>query len=111
MKELTEEKLREEYTIKSKTGLDEALKLDKKVQMPAFIFTYIYGILGTLLLGVGMCLAMEVIGNSNLKVLGIFIGLIGIFIISSNYPIYKKIMNSRKEKYASRIILALNKNN
>ena len=37
-------------------------------------------------------------------IIGIIIGLVGIFGVSINYPIYKKILNRRKEKYAGDII-------
>lgn len=110
MKNYDEERLREEYTSKPKTGLDEAKKLDQKCKLPAYIFAYSFGVLGALVLGVGMCLAMEVITSGQIMVaLGVVIGIIGIIMVSINYPIYNKILKARKEKYASSIILALNK--
>ena len=42
----------------------------------------------SLVLGFGMCLSMEVIGDN--VVLGIIIGIIGIIGVGLNYPIYKK---------------------
>lgn len=110
MKNYDEERLKEEYMTKPKTGLDEARKLDQKCKLPAYIFAYTFGILGALILGVGMCLAMEVIATGPVMVaLGVIIGIIGIIMVSINYPIYNKILKARKEKYASSIILALNK--
>ena len=110
MKNYDEERLREEYTQKPKTGLEEAKKLDQKCKLPAYIFAYTFGIIGALVLGVGMCLAMEVIASGPAMIaLGIIIGIIGIVMVSINYPIYNKILKARKEKYASSIILALNK--
>ena len=35
---------------------------------------------------------------------GIVIGLIGILMVSVNYPIYKSILNSRKKKYSEQIL-------
>ena len=49
-----------------------------------------------------MCLSMKVIGDA--FVLGIVIGIVGIIGISVNYPIYKKILESSKEKYSYDII-------
>lgn len=110
MKNYDEERLREEYTQKRKTGLDEARKLDQKAKLPAYIFAYTFGIIGALVLGVGMCLAMEVIASGPVMIaLGIVTGIIGIIMVSINYPLYTKILKARKEKYASSIILALNK--
>jgi hypothetical protein len=34
---------------------------------------------------------------------GIVVGLIGILLVSVNYPLYKKILNKRKKKYADKI--------
>ena len=110
MKNLDEEKLREEYTIKKHDGLEEAKRLDHIVKLPVYIFAYSFGVLGALILGLGMCLAMQVIGSgTGLMILGIMIGIIGIAIVSMNYPIFKHILQIRKEKYASQILLALNK--
>ena len=72
------------------------------VRRPAAIFAYTFVILGALVLGVGMCLAMEVIGS--LMPLGIVIGVIGIVMVAVNYPIYKRILSQRKKKYAPEIV-------
>lgn len=105
-----EEKLKEEYSSKKKTGLDEAKKLDFQCKLPCTIFTYIFGIVGSLILGVGMCLTMGVLGEATyLMPLGIVIGLIGIVMISTNYFIYKRWLEKRKEKYSGSILLALSK--
>lgn len=112
MKSFEEEQLREEYTKKEKTGVDEALKLDKKAKLPVTIFTFSFGIIKALILGVGMCLAMKVIGDGSIAsmVIGIIIGVVGIAIVGSNYPIYTKMLRSRKEKYSAAILVALNQN-
>ncbi len=112
MKTYEEEKLKEEYTIKrSPSNLEEAKILDRRCKMPAYIFTYVYGVVGALLLGIGMCLAMGVIGGSTtiFLVIGIIVGLIGIVLVATNYPIFNKLLRSRKEKYSSQILLLLNK--
>ena len=88
------EKIRNNYTEKETTKLDELKSLDKKVKRPAQIFSYVYGSLSSLVLGTGMCLAMKVIGNS--MALGIGIGLVGIALTLSTYPIYNKILNNNK---------------
>ncbi|MFA7222158.1 MAG: dihydropteridine reductase [Bacilli bacterium] len=111
MLNVEEEELKDEYTPKKKTNLDVARKLDKKAKLPVYILAYTLGIIGALVLGVGMCLAMKVIGDgSNTSlILGIAIGILGIVLVSINYPIFLKYMRKRKEKYASEIILTLNK--
>ncbi len=96
------EKIRNQYTEREKTKLDELKSLDRKVKRPASIFAYVFGAIGALVLGTGMCLAMKIIGD--FMALGIVIGLVGIAMVSLTYPIYKGILQSRKKKYSSQIL-------
>ena len=97
--------IKEGYEPKTKTKYDELIALNKRVELPAYIFAYTFGIIASLILGLGMCLAMQVIGTGiPLMVLGIVIGVIGIALVSVNYPIFLAIMKSRKKKYADKII-------
>lgn len=97
--------IKEGYEPKTKTKYDELIALNRKVELPAYIFAYAFGVIGALILGVGMCLAMQVIGTGvPLMVLGIVVGIIGIALVSVNYPIFLAIMKSRKKKYAEKVI-------
>lgn len=99
------EKIRASYTEKPNTKLDELKALDKKVKRPAQIFAYVYGSVSALVLGSGMCLAMQVIGStlSFAMPLGIGVGLVGIALACSTYPIFKSILKRRKNKYAKQV--------
>ena len=81
-------------------------KLDAKAKRPSEIFAYTFGVVSALILGVGMCLSMSVIGGEMLlsRTIGIIVGVIGIVGASVNYPIYKKIRENGKKKYAQDII-------
>ena len=60
--------------------------------------------IGTLVLGLGMCLCMQIIGNGTaMMALGIVLGVIGIVVMSINYPLYKKILEKGKSQYAFEI--------
>lgn len=97
--------IKEGYEPKEKTKYDELIALNRKVELPAYIFAYGFGIIASLILGLGMCLAMQVIGTGiPLMVLGIVIGIIGIALVSVNYPIFLAIMKARKKKYAEKVI-------
>ena len=65
-----------------------------------------------LLLGVGMCLSMKVIGGEStfFTMLGIAAGVIGIIGVSVNYAIYKKLLETSKEKYSADIIALADQN-
>ena len=95
-----------EYTPKDATKIVKLKKLDKKAKQGASIFVYSFGILSTLVFGFGMCLSMKVVGSGNTAsiVSGIILGIIGIALISVNYPIYKKILEKGKQKYAFEIL-------
>lgn len=99
------ESLANEYAPKDTSKVVSLKKLDRKAKMPATIFTYTFGILSALITGIGMCLSMKVIGNGNLMlILGIIIGIIGLACMGVNYPIYKKILENGKKKYAFEIV-------
>lgn len=96
------QKIHTEYSEKKSSDVDTLCELDKKVKMPANIFAYVFGVIGALVLGTGMCFAMKVIGN--IMAVGIIIGILGIAMVSVNYPIYKMILKSRKAKYSKEIL-------
>lgn len=95
-----------EYAVKDTRKVVALKKLDAKAKLPATIFTYTFGIIAALVFGVGMCLAMKVIGDGGVASVtaGVIIGLVGMACAGLNYPIYKKIKENGKKKYASDII-------
>ncbi|MDE6407927.1 MAG: hypothetical protein K2K48_03740 [Anaeroplasmataceae bacterium] len=97
------EKVVNQYKPKEPTKLDELKALDKKVNQPALIFACIFGVLGSLVLGTGMCIAMKVI-LENLFYIGIVVGIVGIIMVCIDYPIYKKILKARRSKYSERVV-------
>ena len=100
------EQLANEYAPKDTSKVVALRKLDAKAKRPAMIFAYTFGVVSSLVLGVGMCLAMKVIGSGTQAafILGIVIGLLGIAGVSVNYPIYKKLLANGKQKYAFEIM-------
>ena len=99
------ESIAKEYAPKDNSKIVALRKLDAKAKNPANIFAYTFGIISALVLGTGMSLAMQVIGNGITgMILGIIIGVIGIIGCCVNYPIYKKLLQKGKEKYAYEIV-------
>ena len=99
------ESIAKEYAPKDNSKIVALRKLDAKAKKPANIFTYTFGIISALVLGTGMSLAMQVIGSGVTgMILGIIIGVIGIIGCCVNYPIYKKLLQKGKEKYAYEIV-------
>jgi hypothetical protein len=102
------QKIRSQYTEKQNTELDELKALDAKVKKPANVFAYTYGSLGAIVMGAGMSLVMTdigaIIGLASAMVPGIVVGIVGMGMAMSTYPIYKRILDSRRKKYASQIL-------
>ncbi len=100
------EQLMNEYAPKDTSKVVALRKLDARAKRPATIFTYTFGIIAALVTGVGMCLSMRVIGSGTtaMFVLGVIIGIVGLFCMGINYPIYKKLLAQGKQKYAFEIM-------
>ena len=99
------ESIAKDYAPKESSKLVALKKLDNKAKLPATIFTYSCGIISALVFGTGMCLAMQVIGSGiGGMILGIVVGLIGLIGCGINYPIYKKMLEKGKKKYAYEIV-------
>ena len=104
------EQIANDYAPKQTSKVKALKRLDAKAKNPAYIFSYTFGIVSSLILGVGMCLSMKIIGSGSplMMGLGIVIGCLGILGVSINYPIYKKILTASKNKYAADIIQLAN---
>ena len=99
------ESIAKEYAPKDESKIVALRKLDAKAKLPATIFTYTFGIISSLVFGTGMCLGMQVIGSGIAgMVIGIIVGIIGMIGCGVNYPIYKKMLENGKKKYAYEIV-------
>lgn len=107
-KEFMVQKIRTQYTERENTQLDELKALDKKVKKPANVFAVVFGSISAVVMGSGMSLVMtdigSIIGIESPMFPGIIIGVVGLVMALLTYPMYKKILNSRKKKYANEII-------
>ena len=107
-KEYLVQKIRTQYTEKEHDQLDALRELDAKVKRPANVFAYVFGSVSAIVMGSGMSLVMTEIGSyigmSSTMVPGIVIGIIGMLMALVNYPIYKRVLSSRKNKYAQQIM-------
>ena len=99
------ESIAKEYAPKDSSKIKALRKLDKKAKLLATIFTYTWGIISALVFGTGLCLGMQVIGSGIAgMVIGIIVGIIGMFGCGVNYPIYTKMLEKGKKKYAYEIV-------
>ena len=100
------EAIANEYAPKDTSKVVALRKLDRKAKRKANIFAYTFGMIMALVLGTGMCISMNVIGDGStfMMIVGIVIGMIGMIGVGVNYPIYKKLLDSGKQKYSFEIM-------
>ena len=94
--------IRKKYLPKEESKLEELKRLDSLVQNSGITESLMLGVGGCLVFGLGLCLAMKVIGNA--MWLGILLGLIGAVGMIFAYPIKQKVYSKAKAEHTSRIL-------
>ena len=85
-------------------------RLDATVTQKATTVSLVLGVIGAIIMGTGMSLAMTDIGmllglgSGMSMLLGILIGIIGIVLVGIAYPIYNLIIKKERAKIAPEII-------
>ncbi len=85
-------------------------RLDAAVTQKATMVSLVLGIIGALILGLGMSFAMTDLGNvlgltkDKAMLPGIAVGIVGIVLICTAYPMYNRIIKKEREKIAPEII-------
>lgn len=97
------EKIKKKYTPKTsaESKLEQIKILDSKVKSKAITCALGIGIPGSLILGFGMCCTMV---WTDLFILGIIVGIIGIVMCSMSYPIYKNTIKKKRAEIAPQIL-------
>lgn len=94
--------IREKYIPKETDKMEQLRRLDASTTKRSTIIALSIGIVGALILGIGMCCSM--VWGESLFVPGIVIGLVGIALIVSAYPVYVRVTKKQREKIAPEII-------
>lgn len=85
-------------------------RLDAAVIQKATTIALVFGVIGVLIMGIGMSLAMTEIGEmigllgSMSMLVGILIGIVGIILVCMAYPVYNRIIRKERKKIAPKII-------
>ena len=85
-------------------------RLDASVTQKATTVSLVLGIIGALILGTGMSLAMTDIGTmiglseGMAMLVGVVIGIVGVMLVCAAYPTYNQILTKEREKIAPEII-------
>ena len=104
--------IRKKYAAPEETEdkMAQRRRLDAGVTQKASVISLVFGVIGALILGFGMSLAMtdlvEILGSYRgmAMLFGIIIGIVGIVLVSLAYPLYNRIVKKEREKIAPEII-------
>ena len=102
------ENIRKKYLPKEEDKMETLRRLDRSTETRGVIAALVLGIIGSLLLGVGMCCTMVWNTGIGMFVGGILIGLVGMAVAGAAYPLYKKITADERAKIADQIIALSN---
>ena len=94
-------KIREKYVPKEADKMEQLRRLDAGVTQKGTVISLVVGIIGALILGTGMSMCMV---WTELFVLGIIVGIVGIVMVSAAYPLYSYVTKKEREKIAPEII-------
>ena len=103
-------KIREKYQPKVEDDMSKLRKLDAEVTNKATMNSLVIGIIGALIMGTGMSFVMTDLGavfglqgNTNI-VVGIIVGLVGLVLAGTAYPMYVKVLKRERAKAAPEIL-------
>ena len=85
---------------KQPTNLDKLKKLDAKVESVAMVSALSWGIISTLILGIGMICVLV----WNQPVIGVIVGVLGLAGALYAWPLYQKVLAKQREKAAPEIL-------
>lgn len=99
--------IRQKYIPKEPDKMERLRALDASVEKKASTVSIAVGVIGTLILGIGMSLAMSdfgaILGSAAFAV-GIIIGLVGIAVLGCAYPLYNRTLKKERKKIAPEIL-------
>ena len=99
------QEIRRKYLPREESKFEELKRLDYTVQTSGIMESLCAGIGGALVFGLGLCLAMQVIGSGIFLIaLGVLLGIIGMGGMFAAYPVYRKVFDKTKQQLAPRIL-------
>ncbi|MBQ8748465.1 MAG: hypothetical protein IJZ14_01455 [Oscillospiraceae bacterium] len=101
------ENIRKKYLPKEEDKMEQLRKLHHSASQKAQACSIAVGIIGALVMGTGMSLAMTDIGSvlgSLAMVIGIVIGIVGMVLVALAYPLYNRVLKKQREKIAPEIL-------
>ena len=94
--------IRKKYVEPQEDKMELLRRLDRSVTQKGTVVSLIVGILGALVMGLGMSCAM--VWQGIWFIPGIVIGILGIAMVCTAYPLYNRITKKERERMAPEII-------
>ena len=101
------EDIRTKYLPKEEDKMEQLRRLHAIPTQKAQSASIAVGIIGALILGTGMSLAMTEIGaalGGLVMVLGIAVGIVGMVLVALAYPLYNRVLKTQRERIAPEIL-------
>ena len=101
------EDIRKKYLPKEEDKMEQLRKLHAIPTQKAQAASLAVGVIGALIMGTGMSLAMTDIGaalGSLAMVIGIVIGIVGMVLVALACPLYNQVLKKQREKIAPEIL-------
>ena len=101
------EDIRKKYLPKEEDKMERLRRLHAVPTGKARATSLTVGVIGALIMGTGMSLAMTQIGaalGSFAMVLGIVVGIVGMVLVALAYPLYNRVLRKNREKIAPEIL-------
>ena len=99
--------IRKKYMTPEEDKMEQLRRLDQRATQKAQAWAIALGVVGALILGVGMSVAMTdlpgFLGGTAMFI-GIPVGLVGIVLVALAYPVYNRILKKERQRIAPEII-------
>ena len=101
------EAIRKKYLPREEDKMEQLRRLHAVPTQKAQVASLAVGVVGALIMGTGMSLAMTQIGaalGSLAMVIGILVGIVGMVLVALAYPLYNRVLKKQREKIAPEIL-------
>ena len=101
------EQIRKKYLPREEDKMEQLRKLHAIPSRKAQTAALVVGIVGTLIMGTGMSLAMTDIGTAFgglAMMIGVAVGLVGMVLVALAYPLYNRVLDKQRKKIAPQIL-------
>lgn len=101
------EEIRKKYLPREENKMEQLRKLHAIPTQKAQATSIAVGVIGALIMGTGMSLAMTEIGAALgvfAMIIGIVVGIVGMVLVAVAYPIYNRVLKKQRERIAPEIL-------